>query len=107
MAFCGIPPPCLADLQENSKDQPDASIPVSRSNSLSAVVCTGVIWEKREVLKVHFLNPEVVQKWGLTTATILEWANGTPEQEAWGEIMTFEESKNIKRADIRVEFSGR
>ena len=95
MAFCGMPPPCV-----EGSDQIDSapSSPVAQS----AVVCTGVIWKGRGTLKVHFLNPEVLEGWGrgLTTGTILDWAR------TWGDFMEFEETANRKKADIRIEFSG-
>ena len=58
------------------------------------------------MLRVNFLNPEVLTGWGLTTTTIIEWANGTKDIGGWAEVMMFQETPKMDKADIRVQFSG-
>ena len=82
---------CGNDVQIDSDSQP---------NSAAAVVSMDVIWKGRQVLRVFFLKPEVLHGWGLSTDTIIEWAN------VWEDVMLFEETNRIAKADIRVEFSG-
>ena len=77
-------------------------------DALCAVNCTkhvvrcDLLWKGKPTLTVHFLKTSLcfLNWWGLTTDRILEWAG------AWGNIKTFEEVKEAKQADIRVEFSG-
>ena len=103
MAFCGMPPWIPGDQTDGKTSCPSAPVPHGAG---AAVVCTGKIWAGRQSLRVYFLNPGILRSWGLTTATIIQWANGTPEQRAWKEVMPFTETENKARADIRVEFSG-
>ena len=104
MAFCGIP-----SFRQIPGDQTDgqtsnpAPIPPGAG---AAMVCTGQVWKGRQALRVNFLNPDLLTSWELTTDTIIEWANGTPERRAWKEVMEFTETDNRARADIRVLFSG-
>ena len=90
MGFCGRPPYC------DPRSQTDGPCPGGAS---AAVVRRSVVW-KRNVLRVYFQNSEVLKVWGLKEETIIKWA------KAWREVMLFEETTNIRRADIRVEFSG-
>ena len=68
------------------------------------------MWGRRDVLFVHFLNPEILHGWKcggapLDVNNILGWA------EAWNtktdSVPTFEETDSPKRADIRVTFGGK
>ena len=66
------------------------------------------VWKGRQVLKVYFMNPEVLEGWKcegkkMTTEMIMEWAN------AWEQAPSapqFKATSNVKIADIRVKFSG-
>ena len=100
--MCHAPP---GDHTDGTTSSSPAPVP---DGAGAAVVCPDVIWKGRQALKVHFLNPEVLTGWPLelTTETIIEWANGTPDRRAWGEVMQFQEIEKSGRADIRVEFSG-
>ena len=106
MAFCGMPPLCHAppgDQTDGTTSSSPAPVP---DGAGAAVVCTGVIWAGRQSLRVFVLNPEVLERWRLTIDTILEWANGNKDHKAWSDVMLFEETKKIDKADIRVKFSG-
>ena len=106
MAFCGMPPGFCqipGDQTDGKTSSPSAPVPHGAG---AAVVCTDVIWAGRQSLRVYFLNPDILRSWELTTDTIIEWANGTPERRAWEEVMLFSETENRSKADIRVEFSG-
>ena len=70
------------------------------------------IWTGKDVLFVHFLNPEILEqeKWKcegsvLNIGNIVSWA------EAWNtnkcpNIPTFKKTERPERADIRVKFTG-
>ena len=62
------------------------------------------IWAGRELLKVTFLNPEVLHTWGITTNNILDWA------KVWDvgneKVPRFTQVPKPARADIRVLLSG-
>ncbi len=62
------------------------------------------IWAGRELLKVTFLNPDVLNSWGLTRDNILDWA------KVWDvgneKVPTFKQVPKASRADIRVLLSG-
>ncbi|XP_064383861.1 uncharacterized protein LOC135332882 isoform X2 [Halichondria panicea] len=61
------------------------------------------IWAGRELLKVTFLNPDVLNSWGLTRDNILDWA------KVWDvgneKVPTFKQVPKASRADIRVLLS--
>lgn len=63
------------------------------------------IWKGREVLKVVFLNPEVLSQWGLTIGTVLDWAN-LWNADHRNKVPVFAQASNLRRADIRVMCSG-
>ena len=60
------------------------------------------------MVKVFFMNPEVLEGWKcegkeITTEMIMEWAG------VWQQAPSapqFEVTTNVKKADIRVKFSG-
>ncbi len=67
------------------------------------------VWKGRETLKVHFMNPKVLESWGIgvTPEQILDWAN-----EAWwkGEdsnVPKFKPCEVLNKVDIRVKFAGK
>ena len=63
------------------------------------------VWAGRQVLRVFFLNPDFVTRWGLTKDTIMEWA-AVWHQSDDDLIPLFQENTVAKKADIRVKFSG-
>ena len=87
----------------------------------AAHVSKGKVWEERQSLKVHFMNPDDImdpenaddKKWGwrcrgepMNINTIFAWAR------VWNfvgfeEIPTFEFVEIARRADIRVKFSSK
>ena len=74
----------------------------------AACVVKEKLWKGRQVLKVYFTNPEVLEGWEcegktMTTDMILEWA-GAWEQASSAPQFTV--TTRVARADIRVKFSG-
>ncbi len=75
----------------------------------AAVIKCEKVWQ-REILKVYFMNPPVLDSWriGVTTQQILDWAN-----EAWrkdpmnSNIPEFNLCEVLNKADIRVKFAGK
>ena len=57
------------------------------------------------MLRVYFLNPETLRKWGLTTEVILDWAAAWQRNDD-ERIPIFQKCFAAKKADIRVTFSG-
>lgn len=96
-----------------SIDQPDSSnVNGAKPQGVAgAWVQTTKMWGRRDVLFIHFLNPEVLQEWEVGDAAmnidnILSWA------EAWNntlvpDIPTFEKTDSARKADIRVNFGGK
>ena len=72
----------------------------------AAYVFRDKVWKGRQVLKVFFLNPEVLRGWRLTTDTILEWAGVWQEKDVEDKIPVFTVASRKDKADIRVMFSG-
>lgn len=66
------------------------------------------IWKGRKVLRVHFMNPEVLDGWenGTSVANIMAWANSSWNSTFYEHIPRFEATKDMKIADIRVFFSS-
>ena len=63
------------------------------------------VWAGRQVLRVFFLNPEVLRNWGLTTEVILDWAAAWQRHDD-ERIPIFQKNFAARKADIRVGFSG-
>ena len=76
----------------------------------NACVVKEKLWSDRQVLRVYFTNPEVLEGWKcegkkkLTTDMIMEWAGAFQQAPS---APQFEVTTNIRRADIRVEFSSK
>ena len=73
-----------------------------------ACVVKEKLWKGRQVLKVFFMNPEVLEGWKcegkkMTTEKIMEWAGAWKEASPAPE---FTGTQRVDRADIRVKFSG-
>ena len=66
------------------------------------------IWRDRSVLKVFFMNAEVLDEWqcGTSIGTIMAWASSW-NSPLVDKIPRFEETKTIGNSDIRVKFSGK
>ena len=72
---------------------------------------TSKLWGRRDVLFVHFLNPDVLQGWkcggaAMNINNILAWAgawntNKTPT------VPEFEKAVSVEKADIRINFDGK
>ncbi|XP_064383890.1 uncharacterized protein LOC135332901 [Halichondria panicea] len=98
-AFCSTGPECEPlPLQAETEHHDGAA----------AVVQCEKVWKGRETLKVHFMNPKVLESWGIgvTPEQILDWAN-----EAWwkGEdsnVPKFKPCEVLNKVDIRVKFAG-
>ncbi|XP_064383884.1 uncharacterized protein LOC135332900 [Halichondria panicea] len=97
-AFCSTGPECEPlPLQAETEHHDGAA----------AVVQCEKVWQ-REILKVYFMNPPVLDSWriGVTTQQILDWAN-----EAWrkdpmnSNIPEFNLCEVLNKADIRVKFA--
>ena len=73
-----------------------------------ACVVKEKLWKNRQVLKVYFVNPEVLEGWKcegkkMTTDMILKWAG------AWEQAPSapqFKVTERVAKADVRVKFSG-
>ena len=65
------------------------------------------IWTGRSVLKVYFMNPEILEEWanGTRIDNIMTWASSW-NSPLYDQIPRFEETKDDLTADIRVRFSG-
>ena len=80
-----------------------------QSGAAAACIVKSKVWEGRQVLRVYFMNPEVLEGWKcegkkkLTTEMILEWA-GVWEQAPSAPQLTV--TRRMDKADIRVKFSG-
>ena len=66
------------------------------------------LWKGRQVLRVFFMNPEVLEGWKcgrkkMTTEMIMEWV-GVWQQASSAPQFTV--TTNDTKADIRVKFSG-
>ncbi len=59
------------------------------------------------MLNVFFMNPNVLKEWanGTTIGTIMAWASSW-NSPIYKHIPRFEETNDVKTADIRVMFSG-
>ena len=74
----------------------------------SACIVKSKVWEGRQVLRVFFMNPEVLRGWKyrgreITTEMIMEWAS------VWEQASSapqFTVTPRVGKADIRVKFSG-
>ena len=95
-----------------SIDQPENGASHDRPQGVAgAWVRISKLWKRRDVLFVHFLNPEVLEEWTVDSATmnidnILSWA-GEWNNRLVPEIPTFEKTDSPLRADIRVRFDGK
>ncbi len=97
---------------ELPEEETDADC-VGTQGAAAAYVRTQKLWKGREVLKVHFLNPSVLESWksghgfskkSMSISMVLEWAN-----DAWNQcdaIPEFIVTESAKKADIRVLFLG-
>ena len=67
------------------------------------------VWAGRQVLRVYFMNPEVLEGWKcegkrMTPEMVMKWAG------AWQQASSapqFTVTSRVQRADIRVKFSGK
>ena len=71
----------------------------------SAHMYRNKIWASRQLLKVTFLNPELLFQWGLTVDNVLDWANEWNSDDS-DKVPKFVKELQTKRADIRVQCSG-
>ena len=68
-------------------------------------------WEGKDVLRVHFINPEAISEWKhyprepITTTNILAWA-AVWNNSYGSSIPTIEMANSIDESDIRVKFVG-
>ena len=70
----------------------------------SAHMYRNKIWASRQLLKVTFLNPELLVQWGLTVDNVLDWANEW-NSDSSDEVPKF--ARKNEKGDIRVQFSGK
>lgn len=82
-----------------------------QEGAAGAWIQTKKIWGSREVLKVYFLNPSVLESWicgkqAMNTATIMAWA-AKWNHPFFEKIPKFQEVDSSDNADIRVEFTGK
>ena len=73
---------------------------------------TDKIWQKRDVLKVYFLNPEDLdtKEWmcgkdNMNVQNIVDWAQ-VWNNATYPHIPSFEKTDSKDKADIRVHFGG-
>ncbi len=84
--------------------------PVEEDPGMSgAAVTKKYLWKEREILKVYFMNPLVLESWdiGMTTQQILDWANGAWRKTPNTKIPEFINCVDARRNDIRVKFAGK
>lgn len=62
------------------------------------------VWSEREILRVYFHNTELLTKWGLSIAMIMDWVRVWDIND--DEIPVFIVTESEREADIRVHFSG-
>ena len=106
-----LPPKSTSDTPRCQKEDVDyqkqlvVKVPFLRAG---ACVVKEKLWAGRQVLRVYFTNPEVLEGWKcegkkMTTEMIMEWAG------AWAQASSapqFTVTKRKDKADIRVKFSG-
>ena len=81
---------------------------MQQSGAAAALIVKSKVWEGRQVLRVYFMNPKVLEGWKcegkkMTTDMIMEWAG------AWEQAPSapqFEVTPKVDKADVRVKFSG-
>ena len=79
------------------------------AGAAAACIVKEKVWKGRQVLRVFFMNPEVLEGWKcgrkkMTTEMIMEWA-GVWQQRA-PSAPQFTVTERVDKADIRVKFSG-
>ncbi len=83
--------------------------PEMETDGAGVMVKTKTIWKGREILKVYFMNPEVLVSWhiGVTPQQMLDWANEAWSKDPNSKVPKFEQCDSIRRGDIRVKFAGK
>ena len=92
----------------SSKRGPVVDSSVLRGRRAAACVVKEKLWKCRQVLKVYFMNSEVLEGWKcegkeMNTEMIMKWAG------AWEQAPSapqFTVTERVDRADLRVKFSG-
>lgn len=74
-----------------------------------ACVVKEKLWKERQVLRVLFMNPDVLKGWKcegkeMTTEMIMEWVDSVWQNAP--AAPQFNVTESVHRADIRVMFSG-
>ena len=101
----------MSDDQKKKVSQNDVSQPDGAARSW---VQSSKLWGPRErPLKVHFLNPEVLEEEGwmcgnapMNVDNVLSWATGAWNSNAFRAIPKFRFTDSPARAHIRVYFGG-
>ena len=100
ICFCSTGPECEPLPPQAETEHHDGA---------AAVVQCELIWKEREILKVYFMNPPVLDSWGIgvTTQQILDWANEAWRKDPNSKVPKFELCGTSRRADVRVKFAGK
>ncbi len=93
----------MCSIAPHSEDEDEDCI-----DGAAAVVVKKRIWKDRKQLNVYFMNTEILEGWriGVTPEKILEWASVWKRDSKDSKVPKFERTMRIRRADIRVDFSG-
>ena len=100
ICFCSTGPECEPLPPQAETEHHDGA---------AAVVQCELIWKEREILKVYFMNPPVLDSWGIgvTTQQILDWANEAWSKDPDSKVPKFKLYETSRRADVRVKFAGK